>query len=131
VLQRPEPDRHMIPADPHCAECSVTAIADAVPALRREIDQALAEQGLGRNGLQCFGKRLAAWPHLEGAESAPFYCKVGDRALLIDAPNGYRDETGRKIVWGEERWREKAVRFTFGTPRWRWTAGGKDGTWRE
>lgn len=122
----------MIPADPQCANCSVEAIAAAVPALRREIDQALADEKLSRHNVECVGKRLTAWPQLDGADSAPFYCRVGSRMLLVDAPNAYRDETGRKIVWGEDRWREKAVRFTFGKPRWKWTQNGRSDTpWRE
>src|SRR5262249_6008237 len=117
--------------------CTVAALAEAVPRLHGEIVGARDAQGRRRHGLEhdieCFGHMLfRSWPNLSTTEVPPFCCNVGTRSLTIDAPTTYRGATGRVIVWGEDGWREKAVRADIRKPRWMWTVDGQKGArWRE
>ncbi len=107
--------------DPSCANCTVLAIADALPELHRELLDAIKSENISINDISCSGKMLGpAWAHLSYGEVTPFYCQVGNRRLIVDGGNHYLDSEGRKLTSYDKAMYDNAVAVDHPLPHWMW-----------
>ena len=106
---------------PSCANCTVIAIAHALPEFERELAAALKEENIGIDDMRCSGKMLGrSWGHLSYGEVTPFYCTVGSRSLIVDGGNHYLDADGRKLNSYDKAMYENAVAVDHPLPHWKW-----------
>jgi len=119
-LYRPVP-RVVVRGVPSCANCTVFAIADALPALRKELLGAVKAENIGLNDISCSGDMLGQrWGHLAYGEVTPFYCQVGHRRLIVDGGNIYLDREGNKLPAGRQATYDNAVAVDHPLPTWKW-----------
>jgi hypothetical protein len=100
-------------------------LLDSVPALKKEVDQALAQSKKKPEDILCDGMRFpGSWEHLAGMRASPYYCDFDGKWLQIQATvrltarngrvyervsrdamkNAYNiRETGLKWTWAAER----------------------------
>ena len=106
---------------PSCANCTVFAIADALPELRKELLGAIKAENISLNDIRCSGKMLGQqWGHLAYGEVTPYYCQVGHRQLIVDGGNTYLDREGNRLSTGDQATFEKAVAVDHPQPTWKW-----------
>jgi hypothetical protein len=106
---------------PSCANCTVIAIASALPEFQRELATALKEENIGIDDMRCSGKMLGrSWEHLSYGEVTPFYCTVGSRKLTVDGGNHYLDEGGYRLTSYDKAMYDNAVAVEHPLPRWKW-----------
>jgi hypothetical protein len=106
---------------PSCANCTVLAIAKALPEFQRELDAALKEENIGADDMICSGKMLGrSWGHLSYGEVTPFYCTVGNRSLIVDGGNHYLDADGRRLTSYDQAMYDNAMAVDHPLPHWTW-----------
>jgi len=106
---------------PSCANCTVLAIADALPDLRHELLNTLEKENIGVNDMRCSGHMLGRqWGHLSYGEVTPFYCQVGSRTLIVDGGNTYLDQEGKKLTSYDQAMYDNAVAVDHPLPHWKW-----------
>ena len=92
------------------------------PKLVTEIKTELARSGLAATTVVCVGARHGRhWVYLGGMRAAPYTCKIGDRALEIEADRVYFDANGRKLGDVEHASPQQAKTFRESNFRWTWT----------
>jgi hypothetical protein len=68
------------------------------PALKREVDGALAAAGKSADAVTCDGMRFpGSWDNLGGERVAPYTCEFGGKWLVINATVRVTDKRGRAI----------------------------------
>jgi hypothetical protein len=79
----------------------LTEVLEAVksePELVRQIEVELRKRDLKAPGLACTAAQHGSeWRLLGGGRAAPYECRIGERALRIDAVRIYFDVNGRKL----------------------------------
>lgn len=106
---------------PSCANCTVLAIAKALPEFQRELAAALKAENIGVDDMRCSGKMLGqSWGHLSYGEVTPFYCTVGSRSLIVDGGSHYLDADGRRLASYDKAMHDDAVAVDHPLPRWQW-----------
>ena len=100
----------------------VLLMVKATPKLIAEITDELNKNGLVAGNVFCLGARHGQhWKYLEGMRAAPYYCKIGNRELTIEADRIYFDGRGRNIGDLDRALPEKAKTFRESNFHWKWT----------
>jgi hypothetical protein len=107
----------------------LTEVLEAVksePELVRQIEVELRKRDLKAPGLACTAAQHGSeWRLLGGGRAAPYECRIGERALRIDAVRIYFDVNGRKLgQYGQvanDLLFNRARYFREGNFRWTWS----------
>jgi hypothetical protein len=98
----------------------------AAPKLVAEITDELTKNGLVAENVFCLGARHGRhWKYLGGIRAAPYYCKIGNRELSIEADRIYFDMRGRTIGNLDRASPEKAKIFRESNFHWKWKKTGR------
>jgi len=100
----------------------VLSTVRAAPQLVAEIADELDKNGFIAENVFCLGARHGRhWKYLGGMRAAPYYCKIGNRELTIEADRIYFDVRGQNIGDLDRASPEKAKTFRESNFHWKWT----------
>jgi hypothetical protein len=99
----------------------LTAVVRA-PQLVAEIEAELERNGLKVAGVTCVAARHGNhWQYLGGGRAAPYQCRIGKRAVSIEADRVYFDERGKLMGDLDKADPKHAKTFMESNIRWSWT----------
>ena len=99
----------------------LTAVVRA-PKLVAEIEAELERNGLKVAGVTCVAARHGNhWQYLGGGRAAPYQCRIGKRAVSIEADRVYFDERGKLLGDLDKADPKHAKTFMEDNFRWSWT----------
>jgi hypothetical protein len=92
------------------------------PALKRDVDGALAAGGKSADAVTCDGMRFpGSWVSLGGERVAPYTCDFGSKWLVIDATVRLTGKRGRVFETIDSAAMQNATKASETRLTWRWT----------
>ncbi len=100
----------------------LAAVIKQSPALKREIDEALAKVKKAPNELICDAMRFpGSWPELSGLRVSPYRCQFGDKWLRITTKVRVTGKRGKVYERIDKAAMRGATKVTETDPKWTWS----------
>ncbi len=100
----------------------LTALIGKSAQLKREVNQALADNKKKMDEVICTGMRFPGqWVHLGGLRVSPYTCDFGAKWLQIRAAVRITDRSGRAVETITPQAMKNAADVSETNPTWKWT----------